>query len=80
MQTSTLSSKSTGIGSVLFLHLHGYKFLWSEPESISRNSSEPDIVNETHSEKQQQIEEENTRQELTEDEILSQGTANLDTS
>ena len=63
----------------LFFHFHGYKFLWSEPESISRNSSEPDMINETHSEKQQ-IEEENTRQELTEDEMLSQGTANLDST
>ena len=50
----------------------------SEHESISRNS--PEITNETHSKQQDQTEsetEEDSRQELTEDEMLSQGIAHF---
>ena len=52
--------------------------LGSEHESVSRNS--PEITNETHSKQQDQTEsetEENSRQELTEDEMLSQGIAHF---
>ena len=50
----------------------------SEHESISRNS--PEITNETHSKQQDQTEsetEEDSRHELTEDEMLSQGIAHF---
>ena len=50
----------------------------SEHESISRNS--PEITNETHSKQQDQTEsetEEDSRQELTEDEMLFQGIAHF---
>ena len=50
----------------------------SEHESISRNS--PEITIETHSKQQDQTEsetEEDSRQELTEDEMLSQGIAHF---
>ena len=47
----------------------------SEQKSISRNS--PELTNDTHNSEQQQQIEENTRQELTEDEMLSQGIAHF---
>ena len=58
---------------LIFMNVSG-----SEHESISRNS--PEITNETHSKQQDQTEsetEEDSRQELTEDEMLSQGIAHF---